>query len=61
MMKLITSENHARFYWRNNMEDFALLLGLFATGSLAINLYLIKSVAGLCERIVRLETKLSHS
>mgnify|MGYP005828523137 CR=1 len=43
------------------MEDFALLLGLFATGSLAINLYLIKSVAGLCERIVRLETKIQHS
>ena len=42
------------------MEDFDLLLGLFATGSLAINLYLIKSLANICERVARLETKLSH-
>mgnify|MGYP003150506927 FL=1 len=43
------------------MDDFAVLLGFFATASIAINLYLIKSVAGLCERIVRLETKIQHS
>ena len=43
------------------MDDFGVLLGFFATASIAINLYLIKSVAGLCERIVRLETKLSHA
>jgi hypothetical protein len=42
------------------MDDFAVLVGILASGSFAINLYLIKSVAGLCERIVRLETKLSH-
>tara|TARA_R100000963_G_C4604025_1_gene76723 strand:+ start:623 stop:754 length:132 start_codon:yes stop_codon:yes gene_type:complete len=41
------------------MEDFAVLLGLFATGSLAINLYLIKSLANLCERVAKVETKLS--
>jgi hypothetical protein len=43
------------------MEDFAILIGILASSSLAINLYLIKSVAGLCERIVRLETKLSQA
>ena len=42
------------------MDDFAVLVGVLATGSIAINIYLIKSVANLCERIVRLETKLSH-
>jgi len=43
------------------MDDFAVLVGILASGSIAINLYLIKSVAGLCERIVRLETKLSKA
>ena len=42
------------------MADFEVLIGILASGSIMINLYLIKSVAGLCERIVRLETKLSH-
>ena len=42
------------------MDEFAVLLGCFASASIAINLYLIKSIANLCERIVRVETKLSH-
>ena len=42
------------------MEDFAVLLGFFATASIAINLYLIKSVATLCEKVARLEGKMSR-
>ena len=61
MMNLITSENHARFYWRNNMNDFTVLVGCMATASIAINIYLIKSVANLCEKVGRLEGKLSRS
>tara|TARA_R100001086_G_scaffold1781_1_gene1227 strand:+ start:368 stop:499 length:132 start_codon:yes stop_codon:yes gene_type:complete len=42
------------------MDDFAVLVGVLASGSIAINLYLIKSVAGLCDRISHLEGKLSR-
>ena len=42
------------------MDDFSVLVGILASGSIAINLYLIKSIANLCERIVRVETKLTH-
>jgi len=38
------------------MADFEVLVGVLASGSIAINLYLIKSIAGLCERISALET-----
>jgi len=41
------------------MEDFQVLVGILASSSIAINIYLIKSIANLCERIVRVETKLS--
>ena len=43
------------------MDDFTVLVGCMATGSIAINLYLIKSVANLCEKVGRLEGKLSRS
>ena len=42
------------------MEDFQVLVGILATGSIAINIYLIKSIANLCERLARVETKLAH-
>ena len=45
--------------WDIIMDDFAVLVGVLASGSLAINLYLIKSVATLCEKVARLEGKLS--
>lgn len=38
------------------MDDFAVLIGVFASASLAINIYLIKSVASLCERVAVLQT-----
>jgi len=41
------------------MDDFTVLVGVLASGSIAINLYLVKSVANLCERISHLEGKLS--
>ena len=41
------------------MDDFAVLVGVLASSSFAINLYLIKSVATLCEKVARLEGKLS--
>ena len=42
-----------------DMDDFAVLVGVLASSSFAINLYLIKSVATLCEKVARLEGKLS--
>ena len=42
------------------MEDFAVLVGVLASSSLAINIYLIKSVATLCEKVARLETKVNN-
>ena len=41
------------------MDDFAVLVGVLASSSFAINLYLIKSVATLCEKVARLEGKSS--
>ena len=43
------------------MDDFAILIGILASGSIAINLYLIKSVATLCEKVARLEGQLSKA
>lgn len=40
------------------MEDFQVLVGILATSGIAINIYLIKSIANLCERLAVLETKL---
>jgi len=42
------------------MDDFTVLVGVLASGSLAINLYLIKSVASLCEKVGKLEGKMSR-
>jgi len=42
------------------MEDFQVLVGILATGSIAVNIYIIKSIANLCERLAVLETKLSR-
>jgi hypothetical protein len=41
------------------MEDFQVLVGILASGSIAINIYLIKSVATLCEKVARLEGRLN--
>tara|TARA_R110002020_G_scaffold262085_1_gene476406 strand:- start:43 stop:180 length:138 start_codon:yes stop_codon:yes gene_type:complete len=41
------------------MDDFTVLVGVLASGSIAINLYLIKSIADLCSRLSHLEGKLS--
>ena len=41
-------------------EDFTVLVGILASGSIAINLYLIKSIANLCERLARVEGSLNH-
>jgi len=41
------------------MDDFAILVGILASGSIAINLYLIKSIASLCERLARVEGRLN--
>jgi len=43
------------------MEDFTVLVGILASASITVNIYIIKSIANLCERIVRLETKIQHS
>ena len=42
-----------------DMDDFTVLVGILATSGIAINIYLIKSIANLCERLARLEGKLS--
>jgi len=41
------------------MEDFQILVGILATGSISINIFLVKQVGNLCERISHLEGKLS--
>ena len=40
------------------MDDFTILVGILATGSIAINIYLIRSMAELCTRLSRIEGKL---
>jgi hypothetical protein len=40
------------------MMEFEILIGILATGSITINVYLIKSLANLCERLARVEGKL---
>jgi len=42
------------------MEDFTVLVGILASASIAVNIYIIKSLANLCERLAILETKLSR-
>jgi len=41
------------------MDDFSVLVGVLASSSFAINLYLIKSIADLCSRLSHIEGKLS--
>ena len=41
------------------MDDFAVLVGVLTSGSIAINLYLVKSVANLCEKVGKLEGRLN--
>jgi len=43
------------------LDDFAILIGILASGSIAINLYLVKAVANLCQRISHLEGQLSKA
>ena len=42
------------------MEDFQVLVGGLASGLIAVNLYVIKSLSNLCDRISHLEGKLSR-
>jgi len=41
------------------MDDFTVLVGVLSSGLIAVNLYVIKSLSNLCERIAHLEGKLS--
>ena len=41
------------------MDDFAVLVGVLSSGLIAVNLYVIKSLSNLCDRISHLEGKLS--
>jgi len=43
------------------MEDFTVLVGILASASIAVNIYIIKSIADLCTRISRIEGKLSRN
>ncbi len=40
------------------MDDFTVLVGILASGSITINIWLIKSMAELCTRLSRIEGKL---
>jgi len=42
------------------MEDFQILIGILASSSIAINIYIVKSISKLCERVTRLETEIEH-
>ena len=42
------------------MEDFQVLIGILATASISINIYIVKSISKLCERVTRLETEIEH-
>jgi len=37
------------------MDDFAVMVGILATGSITINIYLVKQISDLCQRISKLE------
>jgi len=43
------------------MEDFQVLVGVLASASIAVNIYIIKSIGDLCTRLSRLEGKLSRN
>ena len=40
------------------MDDFTILVGILASGSITINIWLIKSMSELCTRLSRIEGKL---
>jgi len=42
------------------MDDFSILIGILATASISINIYIVKSISKLCERVTRLETEIEH-
>jgi len=42
------------------MDDFAILIGILATASISINIYIVKSISKLCERVTRMETEIEH-
>jgi len=41
------------------MDDFAILIGIFSTASISINIYLLTQINKLCTRISHLEGFLS--
>ena len=43
------------------MEDFIVLVGVISSGLIAVNLYVVKSLSNLCDRISHLEGKLSKA
>jgi len=42
------------------MDDFAILVGILATGSISINIYLVKQISELCNRLSKLEGYIQH-
>jgi hypothetical protein len=42
------------------MDDFSILLGILMTGSITINIYLVKQISDLCQRISKLEGYIQH-
>jgi len=41
------------------MEDFTIMVGVVSSALIAVNLYVIKSISNLCDRISKLEGFLS--
>ena len=50
--------DNLRDWWM--MDDFIVLVGVISSGLIAVNLYVIKSISNLCDRISHLEGKLSR-
>jgi len=42
------------------MDDFAIMVGILCTGSISINIYLVKQISDLCQRISKLEGYIQH-
>ncbi len=42
------------------MEDYMVLVGIMSSALIAVNLYVIKSISNLCDRISHLEGKVNH-
>jgi len=43
------------------MDDFIVLVGVISSGLIAVNLYVVKSLSNLCDRISHLEGQLSKT